>query len=90
MGTRDDVWRLDEGDLLAPGLSALRRLGGGAAYDAWLCFDEVTWSPVVVKVLRPSQVEDESSRRGLRREVLSLTTINHPVVVRGLRDDQDG
>jgi eukaryotic-like serine/threonine-protein kinase len=90
MGTRDDVWRLDEGDLLAPGLSALRRLGGGAAYDAWLCFDEVTWSPVVVKVLRPSQVDDESSRRGLRREVLSLTTINHPVVVRGLRDDQDG
>ena len=86
MGTRDDVWHLAEGDLLAPGLTALRRLGGGAAYEAWLCFDEVTWSAVVVKVLRPSQVEDESSRRGLRREVLALQTINHPVVVRGLRD----
>jgi serine/threonine protein kinase len=90
MGTRDDGWHLDEGELLAPGLSALRRLGGGAAYEAWLCFDEVTWSPVVVKVLRPSQVEDESSRRGLRREVLALATVNHPVVVRGLRDGQDG
>ena len=90
MGRHDDGWHLDEGELLAPGLSALRRLGGGAAYEAWLCFDEVTWSPVVVKVLRPSQVEDESSRRGLRREVLALATVNHPVVVRGLRDGQDG
>ena len=90
MGRNDDGWHLDEGELLAPGLSALRRLGGGAAYEAWLCFDEVTWSPVVVKVLRPSQVEDESSRRGLRREVLALDTVNHPVVVRGLRDGQDG
>ena len=78
MGRHDDGWHLDEGELLAPGLSALRRLGGGAAYEAWLCFDEVTWSPVVVKVLRPSQVEDESSRRGLRREVLALATGNHP------------
>lgn len=90
MGTRDDVWHLAEDDLLAPGLSAMKRLGGGSAYEAWLCFDEVTWSAVVVKVLRPSQVEDESSRRGLRREVLALATINHPVVVRGLRDGQDG
>ncbi len=90
MGTRDDGWHLAEGELLAPGLSALRRLGGGSAYEAWLCFDEVTWSPVVVKVLRPSQLEDESSRRGLRREVLALATVNHPVVVRGLRDGQDG
>ena len=54
MGRNDDGWHLGEGELLAPGLSALRRLGGGAAYEAWLCFDEVTWSPVVVKVLRPS------------------------------------
>ena len=30
MGTNDDGWHLEEGELLAPGLSALRRLGGGA------------------------------------------------------------
>jgi serine/threonine protein kinase len=89
MVRNDDGWHLDEGELLAPGLSALRRLGGGAAYEAWLCFDEVTWSPVVVKALRPSQLEDESSRRGLRREVLALAEINHPVVVRGLRGAPD-
>lgn len=90
MGRNDDGWRLADGELLAPGLTPLKRLGGGSAYEAWLCFDEVTWSAVVVKVLRPSQVEDESSRRGLRREVLALQTVNHPVVVRGLRDGQDG
>jgi serine/threonine protein kinase len=89
MGTRDDGWQLAEGEELAPGLIAMRRLGGGSAYEAWLCFDEITWSAVVVKVLRPSQVDDESSRRGLRREVLALDTVRHPVVVRALRDGQD-
>ena len=90
MGTRADSWNLAEGDQVAPGLTALRLLGGGSAYEAWLAFDEVTWSPVVVKVLRPSRVDDETSRRGLRREVLALSTVNHPVVVRALRDGHDG
>jgi len=84
------TWNLVEGDEVVPELTALRLLGGGAAYEAWLAFDEVTWSPVVVKVLRPGQVEDASSRRGLRREVEALATINHPAVVRGLRHDLDG
>jgi serine/threonine protein kinase len=43
-----------------------------------------------VKLLRPDQVEDRSSRRGLRREVAALAAVNHPVVVRGLRHDVDG
>lgn len=90
MGTREDGWGLSEGDTVAEGLSALRLLGGGAAYEAYLAFDEVTWLPVVVKVLRPSQVDDDSSRRGLRREVAALAAVNHPVVVRGLRHDLEG
>ena len=65
-------------------------LGGGAAYEACLAFDEVTYSPVVVKLLRPDQVDDGSSLRGLRREVAALAAVNHPVVVRGLRHDLDG
>lgn len=68
----------------------MKLLGGGSAYEAWLAFDEVTYSPVVVKMLRPSQVDDGSSRRGLRREVDALAAVNHPVVVRGLRHDLDG
>jgi serine/threonine protein kinase len=68
----------------------MRRLGGGSAYEAYLAFDEVTFAPVVVKVVRPSRVSDEGTLRGLRREVTALATVNHPVVVRGLRNQIDG
>lgn len=90
MGRNDDGWRIASGEPLADDLTALKLLGGGSAYEAWLAFDEVTYSPVVVKLLRPSQVDDRSSRRGLRREVDALAAVNHPVVVRGLRHDVDG
>ena len=81
----EDTWHFAEGDRITPELVAVRRLGGGAAYDAFLAFDEVTWGPVVVKVLRPAQVANPSSLRGLRREVAALDAVNHPVVVRKLR-----
>ncbi len=87
---KDDSWNLHEGDTLTDELTAMRLLGGGSAYEAYLAFDEITYAPVVVKVLRPSQVSDESSLRGLRREVATLAEVNHPVVVRGLRHDLDG
>ena len=90
MGDTGQSWRLAEGDAITPELTAVRKLGGGAAYEAWLAFDEVTYSPVVVKLLRPDQVDDESSRRGLRREAAALAAVNHPVVVRGLRHVVDG
>lgn len=88
--TRHASWRLAEGDAIADGLTALRLLGGGNAYEAYLAFDEITYAPVVVKVVRPDQVHDESSLRGLRREVAMLALVNHPVVVRGLRHDAGG
>ncbi len=75
---------------ITPDLTAVRLLGGGAAYEAYLCFDEVTYAPVVVKVLRPGQVDDASGLRGLEREVDTLSRVNHPVVVRGLRAVLDG
>ncbi len=89
MGTRD-TWGLHEGDAVTAELTAMRLLGGGAAYEAYLAFDEVTYAPVVVKVLRPAQVEDRASLRGLRREVAALAAVNHPGVVRGLRHVADG
>ncbi|MFC7496042.1 MULTISPECIES: serine/threonine-protein kinase [unclassified Nocardioides] len=78
-------WDFLEGDPITAELTAVRRLGGGSAYEAYLAFDEVTYAPVVVKVVRPDQVEDAHSLRGLAREVDALATVNHPVVVRGLR-----
>lgn len=80
-----ESWHLQEGDAITPELTAMRLLGGGAAYEAYLAFDEVTYGPVVVKVVRPDQVEDEHTLRGLAREVETLALVNHPVVVRGLR-----
>jgi serine/threonine protein kinase len=87
---RKESWGLVEGDRITADLTAMRLLGGGAAYEAYLAFDDVTYSPVVVKVLRPGQVDDGSSRRGLAREVAALSGVNHPVVVRGLRHQLDG
>lgn len=85
-----DSWHLAEGDLITPELTVLRRLGGGSAYEVFLAFDEVTYVPVVVKVVRPDQVTDESTMRGLRREAAALEHVNHPVVARGLRSDDGG
>ncbi|RYP85818.1 serine/threonine protein kinase [Nocardioides guangzhouensis] len=85
-----ETWDFGEDGQIAPGLTAVRLLGGGAAYEAWLAFDEITYAPVVVKVLRPGQVHDASSLRGLRREVRALAEVNHPVVVRSLRHDVNG
>jgi serine/threonine protein kinase len=90
MGDTSDSWRLSEGDPITAELTAMRRLGGGSAYEAYLAFDEITFAPVVVKVVRPGRVEDEGTLRGLRREVAALQIVNHPVVVRGLRHQVDG
>ena len=44
----------------------------------------------MVKIVRPDQVADETSLRGLRREVATLAEVNHPVVVRELRHELEG
>jgi serine/threonine protein kinase len=85
-----DGWRFSEGEPIAAELSALRLLGGGTAYEAWLAFDEVTYAAVVVKLLRPGQVDDPASLRGLRREAQTLERVNHPAIARGLRAVLDG
>lgn len=86
----ESSWGFVEGDPITAELTAVRRLGGGSAYEAYLAFDETTYGPVVVKVVRPDQVDDEHALRGLAREVGALATVNHPVVVRGLRHELDG
>ncbi|MFP5252737.1 MAG: serine/threonine-protein kinase [Actinomycetes bacterium] len=90
MGRRDDGWGLRTGDPITEELTAIRLLGGGSSYEAYVAFDEHTYGPVVVKVLRPHKVADPSALRGLRREVDILSMVNHPVVARGLRAVVDG
>ncbi|HET6563166.1 MAG TPA: serine/threonine-protein kinase [Marmoricola sp.] len=90
MTVEKDSWGLENGDPITPELTAMRLLGGGSAYEAFLAFDEITYAPVVVKVVRPAQVSDEGTLRGLRRELETLDRVHHPAVVRALRAELDG
>jgi eukaryotic-like serine/threonine-protein kinase len=83
-------WRFAEGDEIAPGLNAIRLLGGGRAYEAYLGWDQRLFAPVVVKIVRPDQVGDVSTLRGLECETDMLGRLNHPVIVRGYRAVLDG
>ena len=65
MSKDDESWGFATGDQITPELIAMKLLGGGSAYEAYLAFDEITYAPVVVKVLRPTEVDDEHSLRGL-------------------------
>lgn len=76
-----DTWNLAGGDAIAPGLTAVRSIGGGTVYEAWLAFDERLYAPVVVKVVRPGQV-GPTTRAGLAREVEMLSRVNHPGIAR--------
>lgn len=90
MSSRRDSWGFAEGDPITAELTAMSLLGGGAAYEAYLAFDEITYAPVVVKVVRPAQVDDGTTLRGLRREVGTLENLNHPALVRSLRAETEG
>lgn len=85
---RHSSWELAGGASITEDLSVVDRLGGGSTCEAYLAFDELTWGPVVVKLLRPERVVDGLA--ALRAEVEALRTVNHPVVVRHLRHDLDG
>src|SRR5688500_1599769 len=86
----ESSWELHRGDAITPELTAMRLLGGGSAYEAYLAFDEVTYGPVVVKVVRPAEVDDADTLYSLEREATALDIAHHPVVVRRLRHDAEG
>lgn len=81
-------WKPDE--QIVPGLNALRRLGGGHRYEAYLAWDETLFAPVVAKVLRPDQVEDPGALRSLAAEARMLDRLAHPVLVRSFAAVLDG
>lgn len=85
----DDSWGLAGGDLIAPGLTAVKDLGGGTVYEAWLAFDDRLYAPVVVKVLRPGHVDDAGSRAGFDREVELLSRLAHPGITRVFSYDDE-
>lgn len=82
-----DGWGLAEGEEIVPGRRAVRLLGGGRRYEAYLAWDEGLYSLVVVKVLRPSLCADAATRAGLAGEVEVLGRLAHPVIVRAFGAD---
>jgi serine/threonine protein kinase len=87
---RDSRWGFGEGDEIAPGRHALKRLGGGHRYEAYLAWDDRLHAVVVVKVLRPHIADDAHALEGLTAEAEMLERLNHPVLLRSFGATLDG
>jgi serine/threonine protein kinase len=85
-----EAWGFEEGDAIADDLTALRLLGGGTRYEAYLAFDARLHHVVVVKVLRPDRREEGGALGGLRGEADVLRSVNHPAIARLLGEDLEG
>lgn len=76
-------WDFEEGAEFYPGRHALKKLGGGHDYEAYLAWDDKMYSLLVAKCLRPHLLENVSALKGMKIEGEYLLTLKHPVVVRG-------
>jgi serine/threonine protein kinase len=83
-------WTFAEGDEIATGRHAVRLLGGGHRYEAWLAWDERLRTLVVAKVLRPDQANDPGVRRMLAGEASMLARLAHPLLVRSFGAEVSG
>jgi serine/threonine protein kinase len=81
---------LAEGDEIAPGLHAVRLLGGGRRYEAYLAWEDELWTLVVAKLVRPALVDDPGALGGLAAEVRALDRLDHPTIVRSFGSVVDG
>lgn len=83
-------WEFEEGDEIWPGRHAVRLLGGGRRYEAYLAFDDDLHALVTVKIVRPDRVDHPGSLRGLAGEAAALDALAHPSLVRGFDAVLDG
>ncbi len=83
-------WDFGEGDEIVPGRHALKKLGGGSSYEAYLAWDDHLNFLVVAKLVRPHLVENETTLRSLTREADALDRLDHPLLVRGFGAIVDG
>jgi serine/threonine protein kinase len=77
-----DTWGFAEGDELAPGRHAVRLLGGGRRYEAYLVWDDGLHALAVAKVVRPAQTDSGRTLAGLAGEADALAHLAHPSLVR--------
>ena len=77
-----DSWGLRERDEIAPGRTAIERLGAGLRYETYLAWDEGLRALVVAKVLLPSRLDDEGARSAMAAEAELLERLAHPMLLR--------
>ncbi len=75
-------WELKEGDAVASGRVALRRLGGSGLYETYLVWDDRLFAIAVAKLVRPHKVEDARAMAAIGREADALDRLSHPLLVR--------
>jgi eukaryotic-like serine/threonine-protein kinase len=90
MSAELESWAFAEGDEIAPRRRAVRLLGGGSRYEAWLAWDGQLRALVVAKLLRPDQARDAAARRALAGEAAMLGRLSHPLIVRSFGAEPDG
>lgn len=78
-----ESWDFEQGDEIVPGRYAMKKLGGGTDYEAYLAWDERMCFLVVAKILRPHLVGNDHALKGLASEAGLLNRLHHPVIVRG-------
>jgi serine/threonine protein kinase len=83
-------WHFAEGDEIVPGRTAIKLLGGGFRYEAYLAWDDRLRSLIVLKVVRPGLVDDQRTLDGLASEIQMLERLSHPVLVRSFGADLEG
>lgn len=83
-------WNLEEGDEIDAGRHAVRLLGGGHRYEAYLAWDDLMRTLVVAKILRPGQADDDRARAVLAQERQLLESLAHPLLVRSFGGSNHG
>jgi serine/threonine-protein kinase len=82
MSPEAESWEFDEGDEIWPGRYAVRLLGGGHRYEAYLAWDDELLTLVAVKILRPDLADNDAARSALAGEARALDALEHPAIVR--------
>jgi len=77
-----DTWGFAEGDEIVPGRHAVRLLGGGRRYEAYLVWDDALYALAVAKVVRPGQTASSRTLAGMAGEAEALSLLAHPSLVR--------
>lgn len=83
-------WGFEEGEEIVPGRYAIRHLGGGIRFEAYLAFDDALHALVVAKIVRRDLVSDKGALAGLSREARALGELAHPALVRAFDADLAG